>query len=237
MIKGLFISKAGMLPHQYRLQIATANLANSNTIGYKKERVYFRELMDTMLNASENERNRGVTETDFSQGVLKETHNPLDVAIVGEGFFVVETDEGELYTRNGNFTLDEEGRLVTSNGYLVATDGGRLQLTDKSMQISEKGYILVDGQIVGRLRIVTFDDPQLLHRVENTYFSIGDAALIELDENEVELRIGYLETSNVNVLNELVTMIDINRMYELGQKSIQAQNETLEKLLNQAGRL
>ncbi|NOX38044.1 MAG: flagellar basal-body rod protein FlgF [Calditrichaeota bacterium] len=238
MIKGLFINKAGMLPQQRRLEIAANNLANSNTIGFKKEKIYFRQLIQEVLDPG-NDENRmpGVTETDFSEGVLKQTNNPLDVAIVGEGFFVIETDEGELYTRNGNFTLDADGRLITQNGYPVATDGGEMQLIGQSVQITEHGEIVMDGQIVGRLRIVTFDDPRLLQRVQSTYFAAGEATPIELTENEINLRTGYLETSNVNPLDELLEMIEVNRLYELGQKSIKAQDETLEKLINQAGRL
>jgi len=238
MLKGLYINKAGMLPQQKRLEVAANNLANMNTIGYKKESVFFDKLIDAMAGEQEN----SVITTariDFSQGRLYETGNPLDVAINGEGFFVIQTEKGEVYTRNGNFTLDSEGRLVTRDGYPVMTDSGEFQITQITpgkVRFTERGEIVVDDQIVGRLKIVTFDDPNLLVRIGNSYFTEGDASEIELLPDEINIRPGYLEGSNVEGIQEMVEMIEINRQYELGQKAITVQDRLLEKLINTAGR-
>lgn len=238
MLKGLFVNKAGMLAQQRRLDVAANNLANLNTVGFKKERVFFRRLLEAMANpAEDNNRAPGSTRLDFSQGTLKETGNPLNVAIDGNGFFVIQTEQGTFYTRNGAFQLDGEGRLVTADGYPVATDGGEVQIAGGSARITEKGDILVDGQSVGRLRIVDFDDPQLLKPVGSTHFAPGDATEKELTAEEINLRPGYLETSNVDPISEMITLIEVNREYELAQKSIHTQDSSLDKLINQAGRI
>ncbi|RMF59023.1 MAG: flagellar basal-body rod protein FlgF [Calditrichaeota bacterium] len=239
MLKGLFINKSGMLAQQRRLDVAANNLANLNTIGFKRETVFFRKLLDAMAESDTVDANRtpGASHIDFRQGTLKETGNPLDVAIVGEGFFVVQAEEGELLTRNGNFQLDGEGRLVTLEGFPVATDGGEIQISGGRLTFSEKGEIMVDGQIVGRLKLVTVDDPQLLEQRGNTFFAQGKASISDLSAEKVNLRAGYLETSNVDPLQEMITMIEVNREYELGQKSIKSQDESLDKLINKAGRI
>ena len=193
MLKGLYLSKAGMLPQKQQLEVAANNLANINTIGYKKEDIFFRHLVNA-VNASDPA--QGEQKIDFSEGALRHTGNPLDAAIVGDGFFVVQTDQGEAYTRNGSFSLDGEGRLVTQSGDPVLSDSGELQIQGKSVKINEKGELLVDGHIRG----------------------------------------GFLEGSNVNGIQEMISLIDLNRNYELGQKSIQSQDRTLDKLINEAGR-
>jgi len=237
MIRGLFTSKAGMLPQQRRLEIAAQNLANINTIGYKRERIAFHNVLKPFLDEDIDEnRYPGTTSVDFSQGVLMQTNNPLDVAIEGDGFFVIETSQGELYTRNGHFSLDAEGRLVTEEGLPVVLSEGDVQIQGQSVSINEKGEIIVDNNVVGRLRIVTFDDLSQLEKLKGSYFRATNTQVVDLSEDDIQLRSGYLETSNVNALDELTNMIEINRYYELGQKSIKAQDETLQSLLNQAGR-
>ncbi len=233
MLKGLYLSKAGMLPQKQQLEVAANNLANINTIGYKKEDIFFRHLVNA-VNASDPA--QGEQKIDFSEGALRHTGNPLDAAIVGDGFFVVQTDQGEAYTRNGSFSLDGEGRLVTQSGDPVLSDSGELQIQGKSVKINEKGELLVDGQSVGRLRIVTFDDPQRLLRIGKNYFSQGDTVPSDVPEDDVDIRGGFLEGSNVNGIQEMISLIDLNRNYELGQKSIQSQDRTLDKLINEAGR-
>lgn len=236
MIKGLYINKAGMLPQQRRLDISANNLANINTVGYKKEVLFFRKLIDAMGD-SEDSQVFTTTSIDFSPGELKQTGNPLNIAIAGEGFFVIQTEAGEVFTRNGNFTLDEQGRLVTQDGYPVMTDSGELQLAGQEIHFTEKGEIVVDNQVVGRLRLVRFDQPEKLVRIGSSYFREGDAIENELTPEEVDLRPGYLEGSNVEPIREMIEMIELNRQYELGQKSISTQDKTLDKLINQAGRL
>ncbi|NIR48910.1 MAG: flagellar hook-basal body complex protein, partial [candidate division Zixibacteria bacterium] len=178
----------------------------------------------------------GNAKIDFSPGNLRKTDNPLDVAISGDGFFVVQTEEGNFYTRNGSFRLDATGRLVTQDGYSVLTDAGELQIHGGSVRLSESGEIVMNDQIVGRLRLVTFEDLRSLEKVGDAHFRLREGAELELPAAETNLRPGYLEGSNVNSISEMVSMIELNRQYELGQRAIKTQDETLERLINQAGR-
>ncbi len=243
MLKSLFVNKAGMLEQQRRLDIAANNLANLNTIGYKKDTVFFHKLAEAIAESSaesgnsDQNRTPGASQVFFSMGALQHTDNPLDVAISGDGFFVVQGEEGNYYTRNGNFQLDGEGKIVTPDGFTVMTDGGALQVSGGKIRINEQGEITVNNQTVGRLRIVKFDNPHQLERVGNAYFKGDNAGEQELPTEAINLRPGFLELSNVEPIMEMVRMIEINREYELGQKTIHAQDQTLEKLINQAGRL
>ncbi len=237
MLKGLFVSKAGMLAQQRRLEIAANNLANANTLGFKQTKIHFTEVLDAILDEG-NDDNRipGQTQIDFTQGQLKKTGNPLDLAIGGEGFFVLQGPQGELFTRNGNFTLNAAGELVNQDGYPVLTTQGVFQVSGEQITINESGEILVDGQVVATLRVVTFDNPGQLEALSNSFFRAPNATYRELDPTEIHVLPGYLEGSNVNPLNELIELIDINRQFELAQKSAKTQDESLGQLFNRAGR-
>jgi len=121
MIKGIFTSAAGMLPRITQLEVLSNNLANLNTTGYKGDVIHFRRLLDARLLFEQGPNAVPVEEvlTDFEQGSLEATHNPLDFALQGDGFFVVKTESGLRYTRNGHFELSGEGFLVTEDGHAV----------------------------------------------------------------------------------------------------------------------
>jgi flagellar basal-body rod protein FlgF len=242
MIKGLYTSKAGMLSRQRQLEINANNLANINTNGYKKNQVFFRHLIDFMQGAKDGNADLKIAQgdevLDFSNGPLRQTDNPLDLAVVGDGFFVVQTPQGEVYTRNGNFTLDTQGKLVTQDGYSVMGASGEVQISGSDVRISEDGTITVDGTEADKIRLVKFDDPTGLLKIGGTYFSDEDDAMpMDVAPESVELRQGYLEGSNVSGIQEVVEMIEMYRQFEMAQKAVSTQDQTLEKLINDAGRL
>ncbi|GAB4373618.1 MAG: flagellar basal-body rod protein FlgF [Calditrichia bacterium] len=238
MIKGLSIAKAGMLPRQRQLEVNANNLANIDTIGFKKTSVFFRHLLNSLKNQSEAETITSEAMVDFSPGPLKETGNPLDVAIAGEGFFVIQTPEGQVFTRNGNFTLSADGRLTTVDGYSVLGNGGEIQINGNEIKINETGAITVDGQAVDTIRVVTFEDLSELVQVGSNFFSPGDKAdMMDLEPEKIQLRQGYLESSNVTGIDEIISMIELYRQFEFGQKVISTQDQTLEKLINDTGRV
>ncbi len=239
MLKSLFVNKTGMLMQQRRLDISANNLANLNTVGFKKDKVFFHQLAEALAEPGEMDENRapGTSRVDFSPGALQHTGNSLDVAIDGEGFFVIQTPEGNYYTRAGSFHLDGEGRLVTPDGYPVVTDGGELQIAGGNASMNERGEVIVNGQSVGRLRVVGFADLTRLERVGDAYYKSNGGGEEDIAPEEINLRIGYLELSNVNPIMEMIHMIEINREFELGQKAIHTQDQTLDKLINQAGRM
>lgn len=241
MIKGLYISKAGMLPRQRQLDIVANNLANMNTVGYKKDQVFIRHLLDSVqavTNENEMVLTRDEAQTDFSPGSLFETGNPLDLAIVGEGFFVIQTPEQNLYTRNGNFTLDGRGRLVTADGYPVMGSGGEIQLAGGDISFGEDGSLMVNGQAVDKIRVVRFEDPSQLTKIGGTYFTEERMGMAEdINPDKLQLRQGYLEGSNVTGIEEMVKMIELYRQFQMAQKAVTTQDQTLEKLINDGGRL
>ncbi len=238
MLKGLFVSKAGMLAQQRRLEVAANNLANANTLGFKRTQISFTKMLGAMLDETTDEnRVPGTTTIDFSSGTLKKTGNPLDVAIQGDGFFVLQGPEGEVFTRNGNFTLNEQGELVSQNGWPVLTSQGVIQITNgEEVAINQSGEIQVNGKVVGTLRIAVFNNPETLQPLNNSLFTATNGYYRELDPSEIFVQPGHLETSNVNPLSEMIQLIDINRNFELAQKSAKAQDESLGQLFNRAGR-
>ncbi len=242
MIKGLYVSKAGMLSRQRQLEVNANNLANMSTVGFKKNEVFFRHLLDASQATDAKKMDEsfaaGSEITDFSTGSIQETGNPLDLAIAGEGFFVIGTPRGEVYSRNGNFSLDTDGRLVTQDGFPVLGSGGEIQLAGNDVKVNENGDITVEDRVVDKIKIVQFEDPTLLTKIGGTYFTDEDQAMVyDLPPEKIQLRQGYLEGSNVSGMDEVVQMIELYQQFELAQKAISSQDHTLDRLINDAGRV
>lgn len=221
------------IKHIHQLEAVTHNIANVNTPGFKAERVLFPEGMT--LNISDNEKPLSVI--DYSPGLLQKTGNTFDVAIVGEGFFVIETANGEAYSRDGRFTLNETGELVTQNGDYVLGKSGKIIISGNDVEIDENGSVKADGNEAGVLKIVEFDNPEMLK-------SIGKGLLYDLKE-EANPRIvekpkvysGFLEMSNVQAIREMVSMISIHRSFETYQKTMQTLQEQDKLSTNRIGKL
>jgi flagellar basal-body rod protein FlgF len=215
-----------------KLEYASANLANSSTSGYKSVHLY----------AVNKEKQEGETTTpelvpmvDFSPGLAQRTGNPLDVMIEGEGFFVIQTKDGLAYTRRGDFTLDRDGRLVTQAGDPVLGEGDRpINVKGGQVSISEDGAIKVDSEGVGKLSVVSFEDPRRLERKANGYF-MSPVPGRKVDRPKVVQ--GALEMSNVNAIREMVDLIDIQRSFEIYQKVIQTVSEEERTATSRVGRL
>lgn len=244
MLKSLFISAAGMLPKMHQLEVISNNLANINSHGFKKQSVFERHLKNAqnaalnMLGAEDNSMSPDEVYTDFSQGTLENTGNPLDFAIVGPGFFVVQGEDGQYLTRNGHFQLDNYGRLIDENGNAVVTSGGELYLQNNQFEIDESGKIYVDGQVIAQIEIRQVQNPASLERVGQNYFKASsDTVFVENEPMSYQVKQGMLESSNVDPLQEMVQMIELYRTFELAQKNIQTEDNNLNKIINQAGRL
>ncbi|ARA94809.1 flagellar basal-body rod protein FlgF [Rhodothermaceae bacterium RA] len=211
------------------------NLANANTVGFKRERLFV-EALNERLDAEQAPRSdRAITRwADAGQGALEKTDNPLDVAIHGDGFFVV-TDEATGrtgYTRAGRFTLDADGVLRDAAGRLVEGEGGPIEIPpDQSpIVISTDGEVRAGDEVVGRLRVVTFADPMALTRAEGAVFLADEARPVDVPTPD--LRQGFVESSNVDVIREMTDMITHFRLFESQQKVIQ----TLDQVLGQVSR-
>ena len=233
MIRGVEYSQNGLESNARSIEIIANNLANVNSVGFKKC-LSFTEIIK---NASENPQAEGTVNSiiDFSQGELFETGNKLDFAISGPGFFSVQTEQGILYTRQGNFTLNEDSYLTTSSGDLVLGQGGPIAI-DNECDIAENGAIISNGEVLDYLSIVNTTNTSKLQPVGYGYFKTTDESiLMPVDQDKINVKSGYLENSNVDPMTEMVSMIEIYRRFEANQKAIQAQDQTLDKAVNDVG--
>jgi len=248
LIKSLYSAASGMLGQQVRQEAIANNIANAATVGYKKSVPALRGFYQIYLDAAGAARlDRGdvpgggmlmdATAGDFSQGTIQRTGEPLDAAIDGAGFFVVQDATGNsFYTRNGHFTLNQNGALVTENGHTVQGEGGEITATGSNVTISDNGSVLVDGVASGTLRIVTFADPRVLTRVGDTLFAAPADAAPGLAEN-VSVVPEALESSNVSVAKEMLEMLVTSRNFEANQRVILSVDRILDRTINDVGRV
>lgn len=256
MIRGWYIGASGMNAQQNRLDAISNNLANVDTAGYKKDITVSKSFSELLLRRTEadgvymtslgsadaapviGKLGLGVETnenyTDFVQGSFRETNSASDIALSGEGFFAVETPVGERYTRNGNFILGKEGILVSKDGYPLMGENGAISVEDNSFVINEDGMIYSkEGDFIDRIKVVRFDNERYLKKAGNSLWTAndisGEAYIAEGKERPKMLQ-GYMETSNVNVVNEMVKMIEVNRAYEANQKTIQSEDSMMSTL-------
>jgi flagellar basal body rod protein FlgG len=218
-----------------RSEIIANNLANANSPGFKRDTLFI-ELLDTQQGATA----KIETQTDFSHGNIRQTDNPFDLALSKQGFFVIEKDGEELYTRNGRFMLDEEGFLSTSTGEKLLGQQGWINLLIEGQQvgkvtINQLGEIFVDEQLVDQLRVVDFDNYQMLSKASGNAFRT-DPANPPLPAEEAVVLQGRIEESNVSVIDEMIGLIGVERQFESGQKLIKTLDHNLEKVVNVVGR-
>lgn len=203
------------------ISITANNLANINTVGFKRE-LPFAEVISRLTNSPVKQL------TDFSEGVFSQTGNPLDLAISKNGFFMIKTDKGVQLTKNGHFKLTEDGGIVDSKGNPVMTQGGDLNLLeytlnkDNEIKISKDGEITVGKEVVDQLKIAKIDDPTGMVRESGQNFSFPNGGYSEASEDDYEIEQGYLEGSNTNAILEMEQMISMNKEYETAQKIIKA---------------
>ena len=219
------------------LDVVANNVANINTTGYKADGSLFEEFLSSAARGTNASRvsfvqDRG-TWHDMSNGPIEHTGNPLDVAIGGKGFLVVQTPRGERYTRNGSLQISPAGELVTADGYQVLGDGGpiKLQSTDRQVQISADGTISVregnskvDSQR-GKLRLVSFANPAQLQKDGNSTFTVTGGAQAQPAGPSTQLVQGAVEKSNVRGVVEMSRMIEITRSYSQVAAMMQQQTD------------
>lgn len=209
------------------MDVVANNIANMNTTGFKGEKMMFVEHLvrskgtGSVLGDKLNYVRDIATVRDASKGHIKQTSNPLDLAIADEGYFVVETRGGEQYTRNGRFQMDATGQLVTENGDPVLSDSGQpffFGPTDTEITISGDGTVATENGALGRLKVVKFESEFKLQQVGSSMFTAGDDNPAE-DVEFPRVMQGALESSNVQPIIELTRMIEVNRAYD-GIKSL-----------------
>lgn len=253
MLRSLYTATTGMMVQRNKMDNITNNITNVDTIGYKKDYMLTRSFDDVLIQRmNDNDpnviaRNLGADNevgahnwglyvdevfTSFAQGAPEQTEQPNELAIQGEGFFVVNTPDGERYTRAGNFRVDSQGFLVNNNGYYVQTTNGQnINVGNNDFSINASGDITVNGQAAGTIAVVTFEDLQGLRKAgENLYYHYNNEAPVAAQDYEVLQ--GYIETSNVDVASETVDMISTSRAYESCYKIAQMIDQSLSKTVN-----
>ena len=226
-----------------KLDTIAHNIANANTTGYQAEYLLFQEYVDdTKDRKADDLRKVSLVQDiasvrDTAAGPLLRTDNPLDLAIVGEGFFAVETDDGRRYTRNGSFTLNTNGELITGHGHIVPMDNGqpaRIPADASLIEISRDGIISarLDGQDlrIGRIQPYRVENPESLQRGAGNLFKLDEEAEILADADS-EIVQGSIEQSNVTAVLEMTKMIDVVRTYTSVSRMVNSEHERQQRAI------
>jgi len=234
----------GMILQMHKQDQIANNLANVNTVGFKGSSLFAEEVEKYMNNPNHEvlpERILKVDETfiDYSEGVPMQTGNPFDLMIKGSGFFTIMTDTGIRYTRDGSFQPDSDGFLVDSNGGRVFGEDGfiRIDQTKGLVTVLDDGKVMQDGREIDTLRISDFKKPYRMTRMGNNYFRPLQPDNPVLYSGGYIIKQGYLESSNVDTIKTMVEMISAHRSYDALSKAIQSEDSTLDKTVNQVGRM
>ncbi len=260
-MRALWTAASGMKAQQLNIDTISNNLSNVNTTGFKKHRIEFKDLMYEKLRTTDFNEGEGrpvnlevghgvmpaATVRAFTQGSFEQTNNSLDFAINGDGFFVVRDNSDNLfYTKDGSFKLsieDGEARLSTADGYYLQADSGDVELGSDFSEIfvSPDGVVSVkrtdsaEIEEIAALNIVKFPNPAGLESIGKNLFKETTASgeFVESFEGDAgEIMQGFLETSNVQVVEEMIKLITAQRAYEINSKSIQTADEMLQMANN-----
>ncbi len=279
MERGLYISATGMTAQQWRMDAVSNNLANVDLNGYKRDEAVHKAFPEMLMRRFSDDGvyrmpfgsmdtapvvgkiGMGVEQneyyTSFSQGALKETTNPFDLAMEDKGFFAIQTPQGERYTRNGAFVLGKEGYIETKDGFPVLGEKGPIQVKENNFTVDAQGRVWVNEEfqadpnrlvsmeenswkkttLLDTLKVVNFEQPRYLAKQGSSQWkdteTSGAAQNIEPTQRP-KIRQGFVEGSNVNPVTEMVQMIEINRAYENNSKMIQTHDSLMGKLINEA---
>lgn len=261
----LAITLASMQQDMNRMDRVALNLANVSTPGYKREVVAMRPFVDAMSDVSSAENlnggvSSGATSSERSQasgamqvlfdtrpGTLKLTGEPLDLALAGDGFFEISTDNGLAYTRQGNFQVDARGRLVTAQGHPVMGKNGEIYLTTPTPVVDSSGNVtepnattgpsaVAPGTAIAQIKVVHFDDAKTLQRLGDGLIAPG-AGMTVVSETDAQIRQGALENTNVSSLQEMVQMMQTMRHFESMQKITQGYDDMVGTAIRKLGDL
>lgn len=256
MIRGLYTAVSGMITQEAKQDVITSNLSNSTTVGFKQDNLAIRRFDDVLLEnydkvvGGKNVRNEIGTlslgsrvdsvNTDFTQGMIQDTGKPTDFAIDGKGFFTVQRNDGinngQYYTRDGHFHVNMRGILVNDSGdavigrNLATNQLEPINVGDGKLTSDVYGNVSINDNKAYKLYTVDFNDYNSIKKMGDNLYQGNNAA-----ENNAIVKQNSLEKSNVNVINEMTSMITTMRSFETNQKIIQSLDETLGKAVNEVG--
>ncbi|GAB5466261.1 MAG: flagellar basal-body rod protein FlgF [Candidatus Kapaibacteriales bacterium] len=249
MLKELYTAAYGMLNQESRLEVTANNISNANTTGFKRQNVFERNLIDARANfynvkgdAEQNDSPVG-SYTDFSQGQMTQTTNPLDLALENDGFFVLSDEFGKQFlSRGGNFRLDQAGNIVTMDGKMLLGTNGPLNTNaaffgassepeDKQnldLRVTLQGEVFANGFNIGNIQVAQVNETKTLERISaQNFIHTEDTEISYLQPQQIAVRQGWLEKANVDVVSEMVEMIGLQRKFEAGAKVIETNESTL----------
>ncbi len=279
MVRGLYTGASGMLSQWHNMNVVSNNLANINTTAFKRDETMFKAFPEMLLRRLDD---NGVVKvptgsydvgplvgklgtgvevnevfTRMEQGIVRHTGNDFDLALNGKGYFVIKTDHGERYTRNGNFLIDKDGYLVTKQGFRVQGEKGDIRVKTNNFKITEFGEVVQnaeypkedlgqfveknqndwkESQVVDRLKLVNFYDERQLRKEGNGFYistrHSGEAEIKEILQGRPKVLQGFIEGANVNPVHEMVRMIEVQRSYEASQKVVTSNNQLLGRAVN-----
>jgi flagellar basal-body rod protein FlgF len=275
MLRGIYTGASGMIAQEARMDVIANNLSNVDQTGFKKDLALFTAFPDMLIRRL-NDDGLGITPagsydtmpfvgklgtgvevnevyTQFDQGSLQRTENNFDLALEGRGFFTVQTERGERYTRNGSLTISQDGVLVTHNGHPVLGENGPIRVQQHNFVINERGEVLAnaaisldprdvvsitenaweDPVVIDRLRLADFENIRELKKEGDSLYRETESSGPALPPQNLKVVQGFLEKSNVNAVREMVDMIEVHRAYEANQKTVHTHDQTLGRLINE----
>jgi flagellar basal-body rod protein FlgG len=239
----VYQAAAGALLQQMRLDLLSNNLANVNTVGYKADKPVFRVNTDqpmsntmapsTYLSPYAPPMEKRI---DYSQGSLQQTSNHLDAAIVGNGFFEIQTPDGPRYTRKGSFSINTQGVLSTSEGWPVMGQGGDIQINGNRIDINEQGDVYVDDTLVDSLKIVDFAKPYDLEKRGDNLLAPAKPDIRQEPAEGYRIAQGFIESSNVDAIRTMTDIIETLRVFETYQRVMRSADAATAKTVSEVGK-
>lgn len=216
-----------MTRNLFGTDIVANNMANISTTGFKRDATFTDWFIESLNDVGAQRY------TDFAQGELRQTDNPLDLALASRGFFMVETPSGPAFTRNGHFTVNEEGFVQTAQGYLLQGERGPMSILSASgtageVQITRLGEVYLDKTLIDRLLVANIVNLTALEKIGSNLYRVSDDSLVtQLEPEQFHVRQGMLEGSNVRPVSEMVSLIELQRNFESTQRVARAMDQIL----------
>lgn len=249
MVRGFYTAGTGMMLQRRNMEVVTNNIVNAETNGFKKDVVVSRSFDDVLIERIRDQTPRSQSAVgplnfgtrvdmlaiDYSQGNMEPTGNVSDIALVGDAFFVVQTPQGERYTRGSAWTVNANGYLTDGDGnFLLGSQGQVYVGTRAEFSVDNQGNVMVEGNPAGQIRVVRFEDNTQLRKMGHNLF---ESPVAPQEAVDYEVKQGYLENANVDIGREMVDMITVYRTYETNQRMLTMIDETVGKAVNDIGRL
>jgi flagellar basal-body rod protein FlgF len=237
------LAASGLRARMQSLDMLANNIANTSTSGYKGDSEFYSLFTSEMASGESNDPAATLPMierqwTDFGQGLLEPTNNSLDFGLSGKGFFVAKGPSGPLYTRNGSFHVATNGTLVTADGYSLLDQNGQPIKAEPTVpvEVALDGSIHQRGQLLGQFKLVNFQDPSVLAKQGNTYFT-NSSDEKPIDATDIQIHQGQIEDSNISPAQGAVRLVNVMRQFEMMQKAVSLSNDMSKKAIEEVARV